>query len=139
MSIDRLRAFYCEFRADEALTRLFQEPDAGAFAGAVVALGREKGFEFGERDVQAALEDPGFFLREALSDEELSDMELAVMAGGATSVESSSGGILAGRIYEQIWQMEPISTVQKADRESRTMVSSGSGNTSSGGGTSSKP
>lgn len=135
MTIGALRAFYLEFRGDEALSRLFGTKDVSEFTRSLVALGMEKGFEFSESDVTAALADPGFFLKEALGEEELTDAELAVMAGGATATEHTtvvggmSGTAVAGRKTEQ-WETEFQNVA--------THVKGTTGG-SSGGGTSSKP
>ena len=81
MSMDTLKSFYREYRLKEEFARLFEAGDAGAFAGALVAFGKEKGFDFEETQVLAALDDPSSFLNDAMAEEELSDAELAVMSG----------------------------------------------------------
>jgi len=95
MSVDTLHAFYRAFREDGSFLRLFNNNEAGLFASSMVALGKENGFEFEEGDVMEALKNPDFFLKEALGDEELSDAELAVMAGGVTLGEHTTvlGGV----------------------------------------------
>jgi len=139
MSIGTLRAFYLELRGDEALPRLFGTKDVSEFTRSLVALGVEKGFEFSESDVEAALADPGFFLKEALGEEELTDAELAVMAGGVPAIEHTTvvGGVAGPAVTDH--------RNKRVEREFQNVVghvvvrSGGPSGASSRGGTSSKP
>lgn len=83
MSQENLQAFYKVFRTDLALQQELEGiTDPSEYAAKAVSLGASKGIEFTAADVEAALVSPATFLAESIG-EELNDLELQVVAGGA--------------------------------------------------------
>ncbi|MBL1178788.1 Nif11-like leader peptide family RiPP precursor [Pantanalinema sp. GBBB05] len=85
MSKENLSAFYQAFRTDLTLQQQLEGiTDPSEYVNKAVSLGASHGFEFTHEEVEAAIADPSVFLEETLG-EELNDLELAVVAGGATT------------------------------------------------------
>ena len=89
MSRENLQEFYKAFRTDLDLQDQLQGiTDIGEYATKAVSLGASQGIDFSVADVEEALADPAAFLEEGLG-EELSDLELQIVAGGGGSNELS--------------------------------------------------
>jgi len=74
--------FYQVFRTDLTLQQQLDGiTDPSDYANKAVSLGASRGFEFTHEDVATAIANPSAFLEESMG-EELSDLELQVVAGG---------------------------------------------------------
>jgi predicted ribosomally synthesized peptide with nif11-like leader len=82
MSKENLSAFYQAFRTDLSLQQQLEGiTDPSEYVNKAVSLGASRGFEFTHEEVEAAIANPSVFLEESIGDE-LSDLELAIVAGG---------------------------------------------------------